>query len=131
MAPASSTHRGPKLSASALVSEERTAASLQHSSCYPPALGHALQAAQLAQPGPWAGCACAEAQSVQDLALNGCKGVTDELFASLEHAGRPLPLHTLSAKHTRGLHTCWLGLAPAAAGGRCAPGRAAGWWRST
>ena len=50
---------------------------------------------------------------MQDLALNGCKGVTDELFASLEHAGQPLPLQTLSVKHTKGLQTCWLGLAPA------------------
>ena len=53
--------------------------------------------------------------SLQDLAVNGCVGATDQLFASLEEAGQPIALHTLSAKHTRGLHACWLGLAPEAA----------------
>lgn len=49
---------------------------------------------------------------MQELAISGCAGATDELFEHVNGSQQPVQLHTLSAKHIKGLQACWLGLQP-------------------
>ena len=72
--------------------------------------GQAVPAGGQALPGPRP--TADKHHGVQDLAISGCAGATDELFASVNQSGRAVQLHTLSAKHLKGLQACWLGLQP-------------------